>query len=597
MVTFDAHAANATVRIGGPLPPPLENNRRRVVVELQRNLPAMCEVEFFDEDPSLPVLDNAALIRPGMPLTVELSSTSDDPTARSIGPVFDGEVVAIEARFGREGGGSVVLRGYDKSHRLHRTRKTRTFTQPDAMVVTQIAQDYGLIPRVDPIPPNPDPALVEQFYLCQRNQTDWEFLCERARELGCEISVSMGALVFRKAGKDPAAGVVTLTHGENLQTLRFRSTSAEQPMLTKVYSYNPALKTDVFGVAPPPVPENVPADATLLPHTVAASFGSTEDVETDNPEGLHPAAIMHAGARRDHTAGVAFEAEGICEVNPALKPGGTVLIQGVGLRFSGSYTVSSVRHVYSDRLETHFTISGRHDRTLLGLAQPGVASRANGNGSHGGRLLGPVTGIVESNTDPLQLGRVKVKLPGLGPDAMSSWAPVVSAGAGSGKGWQVIPEVDDQVLVVFEHGDVTRPFVLGGVYSAQDLQPQPVGAVLGDGKTQIRTFKTREGHYLEFSDTPGMESITLEMKHGPRLVLHQTPTQKVELTDLMGQNSITIDGATGSIAIKAMTSLTLEAQGNLELKATGAVKIESGAVMDVKSSGIMNVQGSMVKIN
>jgi phage protein D len=596
MVTFDTHATIPSVSLGGPLPPPLAAKLRRVVVELQRNLPAMCEVEFFDDDPMVPVLDNP-LLRPGTPLSVESSASSEDPTERTLGPVFDGEVVAVEANFRPSGGMVAILRGYDKSHRLHRTRKTRTFLAPDAVVAADIAQEYGLIPRIDPAPPNPDPSLPEGFYLCQRNQTDWEFLCERAREIGFEISVSMGALVFRKAGTDPLAGVPQrLTRGDNLLSFRPRVSSADQAMMTKVYSWNPALKTEVFGVAPPPVPENTPGDPSLLPQTIAALFGATEDVETIKPFPLHPAAIGHAMARREHAAGVAFEAEGSCTGNPALTPGGTVLVENVGLRFSGTYTLSSVRHEFGeDGFVTHFTISGRHDRSLLGLTQPGAAVRANGSGNSHDRLYGAFTGKVDDNMDPLLLGRVKVSFPWM-PDVVSSWAPVVSVGAGDGKGLQVIPEVGDQVLVLFEQGDVTRPFVLGGIYSAQDLMPEPLGAVLG-GETMIRVFKTRAGHVLTFNDTPGLESIGLETSMGSKLTIDEGPVPKIELADKTGQNSIVIDGVANSVSVNATADLTLEALGKLKLKASGAVEIESGAMMNIKSSGIMNVQGSMVKIN
>lgn len=595
MPTFDEHATMASVSLGGPLPPPLAGKVRRVVVELQRNLPAMCEVEFFDDDPLVPVLDNP-LLRPGTPLSVESSPSSEDPSERTLGPVFDGEVVAVEANFGVDGGMSVVLRGYDKSHRLHRTRKTRTFLAPDAVVAADIARENGLTPRVDPAPPSPDPSLPEGFYLCQRNQTDWEFLSERARAIGFEISVAMGALVFRKAGADPLAGLPQrLSRGENLRSFRPRVTSSDQPMMTKVHSYNAALKTEVFGVAPPPVPENTPGDPSLLPHTIAALFGSTEDLETNTPLALHPAAIGHAMARREHAAGVAFEAEGTCNGNPALKPGGTVTIDNVGMRFSGTYTVSSVRHVFDDGFTTNFSISGRQDRSLLGLTQPGAASRANG-AAGGAPMAGAVTGLVDNNTDPLQLGRVKVSFPWL-PDVVSSWAPVVSVGAGSGKGLQVIPEVGDQVLVVFEQGDITRPFVLGGIYSAQDLMPQPVGAVLGDGKTQISTFKTRGGHTLTFNDTPGLEGISLETSQGSKLTIDDGPVPKISLSDQLGQNTVVIDGAASSVSINAAVDLTLESLGTLKLKGTGAVEIESGAMMNIKSTGILNVQGSMVKIN
>lgn len=593
---FDTHSPLPDVSVGGPLPPPTADKIHRVVIDAQRNLPAMCEVEFADDD--FTVIDNP-MFRPGMPLSVSVAPASEDPTQTSLGPVFDGEIVAIEASFTTDGGSKLLLRGYDKSHRLHRKRQTRTFLmQPDNLIATTIASDHGLIPRVDP-------TGGPHEYLCQRNQTDWEFLCERAREIGFEISVSMGALVFRKAGADPMAGVPQqLDRSDNLLSFRPRVTSAEQPMMTKVKSWNPLLKTPVPGIAPPPVPENTPQDATLLPMTIGAQFGSTEEVGTDLPFDLPPGALANAMARRQHSASASFEAEGTSIGNPAMKPGGTVNIAGVGLRFSGSYTLSSVRHVFDeDAYRTHFTINGPHDRTLLGLAQPGAAMRASARSGGGANIASPVVAKVTNTTDPMQMGRVKVEFPWLGDRAESHWAQVVSVGGGSGKGWQVIPEVGDEVLVVFGHGDMRRPFVLGGLYNAQDLMPDPVGAVLG-GKTNLRTFKTRAGHKFTFNDTPGMEGVTLETKLGSKIDIVDTPTPSITLADSSGQNSITIDGSSQTVTIQAAMNLELKANGKVTIEGMGGVDVKSAATMNVegslttvKSNGPLNLQGTPMKLN
>jgi len=577
---FDTHSPLPDVSVGGPLPPPAADKIHRIVIDAQRNLPAMCEVEFSDDD--FTVIDNP-MFRPGMPLSVSVAPASDDPTQTSLGPVFDGEIVAIEASFTTDGGSRLLLRGYDKSHRLHRKRQTRTFLmQPDNLIATTIAGDHGLIPRVDP-------TGGPHEYLCQRNQTDWEFLCERAREIGFEISVSMGALVFRRAGADPMAGMPQqIDRSDNLLSFRPRVTSAEQPMMTKVKSWNPLLKIPVPGIAPPPVPENTPQDATLLPMTIGAQFGSTEEVGTDLPFDLPPGALANAMARRQHSASASFEAEGTCIGNPAMKPGGTVNVAGVGLRFSGSYTLSSVRHVFDeDAYRTHFTINGSHDRSLLGLAQPGAVMRASARPGGGANVASPVVAKVTNTTDPMQMGRVKVEFPWLGDMAESHWAQVVSVGGGSGKGWQVIPEVGDEVLVVFGHGDMRRPFVLGGLYNAQDLMPEPIGSVLG-GKTNIRAFKTRAGHKFTFNDTPGMEGVTLESKLGSKIDIVDTPTPSITIADSSGQNSITIDGSSQTVTIQAAT--------NLELKANGKVTIEGMGGVDVKSAGTMNVEGSLTTV-
>ncbi|MDX1620631.1 MAG: VgrG-related protein [Nitriliruptorales bacterium] len=585
MVAFDAHAPTPSVSIGGPLSPLLSEKLHRIVVEAQRDAPAMCEIEFWDDD--LRAVDDPTLL-PGLPLTVESAPASEDPTHRSLGPLFEGEIVAVEPRYTPEGT-RVVVRGYDACHRLHRSRKTRTFLmQPDNVIVSQIASEYGLAPRVDPTP-----GMSE--YLCQANQTDWEFLCERAREIGFEVSVSQSQLVFRKAGADPLAGIPQqLELGENLLSFRARATAAEQPTTTKLQSWNAIQKIPVMGLAPVPVSENTPGDPTLLPQTIALQFGTTDDVETDEALDLQPSAMQRAQARRDHLAGVAFEAEGTCLGNPAMVPGGQISLQGTGMRWSGTYTLSSVRHAFDgDGFLTHFTVNGRHDRSLLGLTNPGAARRADPGDA--ADLGSPVVAKVTNTQDPLQLGRVKAEFPWLGDMAESNWAPVVAMGAGSGKGWQITPEVGDQVLVTFEHGDVRRPYVLGGIHNAQDLQPEPLGAVAG-GQTNLRVFKTRAGHVMTFDDTPGMEAVSIETHQGSKIVVQEGPTNEIVISDASGQNEIKIDGASSAISIKSGANLTIESVANLDLKATGQVKIEGQGGVEIKSAAMLNVEGSTTSL-
>ncbi|MBW3578947.1 MAG: VgrG-related protein [Actinobacteria bacterium] len=616
MVNLDANTAIPEVKVNGaPLTPPqLARSIARVVVERQRNLPAMCEVEFLIRDGLIvmpPVADNP-MMRPGAPLKVEAGPSQMDPTQTPLGALFDGEVVAVEATFTPEGGRRFLLRGYDKSHRMHRARKSRTFVmQSDNLIATSIGQEHGLTVIAEP-------AGGPHEYLCQRNQTDWEFLMERAREIGFELGMSaLGQLLFRRAGADATAGVPQrLTLAGNLLSFRVRATSAEQATMTKAYSWNTMLKQQVMGLAAPPTGENVLPDPTLQALTIAARLGSSEDASVDIPVDLPPEAIANATAMRAHAASASIEAEGSCIGNPAMVPGGKISVSGVGQSFDGSYVLTMVRHVFDRNHEggvTCFTVSGVHDRSLFGLTQPGAATRANGHGGGGANLGSAVVGVVSNTNDPLQRGRVKVELPWLGDSVEGHWAPVVSLGAGDGKGFQCIPEVHDQVLVVFEHGDVRRPYVLGGIYGPPTELPAPQVTAVMNGETKIRTFKTSAGHELTFTetDTPLEKSILIKSIGGQLIEIKDAPPANT-ITLRSGQNEIVIDGTQQTVTVKSAANLKIEATANLELQATGQlklkgstvdvegtgpVKVKSGAALGLESVGIAELKGATVKIN
>src|SRR5262249_20209525 len=87
---------------------------------------------------------------------------------------------------------------------------------------------------------------------------------------------------------------------------------------------------------------------------------------------------------------------------------------------------------------------------------------------------GIVIGIVKTLDDPDRLGRMRVELPHQN-DQLSYWAPMVTPMAGAGRGVCFLPEVGEQVLVAFEHGDPRRPYVLGSLWSKVDRRPADDG--------------------------------------------------------------------------------------------------------------------------
>ena len=105
-----------------------------------------------------------------------------------------------------------------------------------------------------------------------------------------------------------------------------------------------------------------------------------------------------------------------------------------------------------------------------------------------GRMYGAVIGLVSNVSDPDKLGRVKVRFPWLQDDSESPWARVVSFMAGPDRGAVFRPEVDDEVLVVFAHGDMRFPFVIGALWNGKDKMPSERG---GDKDNAIRLIAIR----------------------------------------------------------------------------------------------------------
>jgi uncharacterized protein involved in type VI secretion and phage assembly len=198
-----------------------------------------------------------------------------------------------------------------------------------------------------------------------------------------------------------------------------------------------------------------------------------------------------------------------------------------------------------------------------------------------GRIVGVVVGKVTNNSDPDGLGRVRVTFPWLSDADESFWARIAAPMAGNDRGVYFLPEVDDEVLVVFERGDVRFPYVIGSLWNGKDQAP----ANNADGKNNVRVIKSRSGHVIRLNDENGKETL--------------------EIVDSSTHNSIVIDTANNTITISSGQDIALSApDGSITLSAkqiaiesSADAKITAGAGMDVNASGTLNIVGSQVNIN
>ena len=208
-------------------------------------------------------------------------------------------------------------------------------------------------------------------------------------------------------------------------------------------------------------------------------------------------------------------------------------------------------------------------------------------GSGGGekRIEGIVLGIVTNNQDDQQQGRVKIKFPWLGEGDESYWARVSTIMAGDEMGSFFLPEVGDEVIVAFDHGDINHPYVLGSLWNGRNMPP----AKNDDGKNNIRMIKSRSGHMVAFSDEEGKEKIEVKTKSGHTILLDDSSgKESITIVDKSGNNSIVIDSVQNSISIESGLKLSLKAKD---------MEIASDGRLSIKASADLSIQGAIVKIN
>jgi uncharacterized protein involved in type VI secretion and phage assembly len=209
-----------------------------------------------------------------------------------------------------------------------------------------------------------------------------------------------------------------------------------------------------------------------------------------------------------------------------------------------------------------------------------IDTLSQGTQQGSGNNYGVAVGIVTNNQDPDKMGRVRVKFPWLSDDQESWWARIATPMAGGKRGVYFLPEVNDEVLVAFEHGDVRFPCVVGALWNGQDAPP----TTNDDGQNNIREIKSRSGHIIRLDDTNGNE--------------------KVEILDKTGNNSLTIATADNSITLTCNGRMKLQAMGiditsqaDINIQAQTTMDISADATMDISADATMDISGAMVNIN
>jgi uncharacterized protein involved in type VI secretion and phage assembly len=176
----------------------------------------------------------------------------------------------------------------------------------------------------------------------------------------------------------------------------------------------------------------------------------------------------------------------------------------------------------------------------------------------GGRqaYFGVYPAIVTDVVDPDRLGRIEVKFPWLGEQGDSdvrAWATLISPYADDDQGFQVLPEVDSQVVVAFEAGNLRRPYIVGACWNGQEGLP-----VEPEAANNKRVIKTRSKSILEFDDTQGAAKVTLSMESGHKLVLDDAA------------QTVTLEHANGSV-------ISFNAAGQIEIRANATVELTAAA--------------------
>ena len=563
-----------------------------VVVEQHVHQPDMFSIRLRDHN-------RQVLSQAGLSIGTEVTILGYAPGSQTAEKLIVGEVTAMEGEYTPHGSRTLV-RGYDKSHRLHRGRLTKTYVQVTySDVARQVASQAGL--QVGTI----DSTSGTHKLVSQANLSPWDFLKGIAREIGYEVSVVEGKFNFKKPAPSsggPSGGdynstnPLQLVFGQDLLEFYPRLSSAQQVSTIHVRGWDPAQKQKLVGQESAGTTLNA---IQATPSSLAGQFGSPEYTLVDRAFLTQAEIDSAAKAMKEQIGSSVGEGEGVSRGIPALRAGAAVSISEVPGDFAGKYTLTETRHVFdAEGYRTHFVIGGRQDRSLLGLMSLG---RANGSVSAGGPpIYGMVIGIVTDNNDPDKLARVKLKFPWLSDDYATEWTRVVQLGAGPDSGAVFLPENNDEVLVAFEFGDIRRPYVIGGLYNGQD-KPKLGQGLFDNGKVKRRGFISRKGHQFILFDDASKSGVALITSDNQIKIAMDETNKEIHIACGSGkmviesQGDISLESKTGKITLKAQQDVEVS---GMNVKAEAQTQLSmKGATTELNGSGQTTIKGGMVAIN
>jgi len=494
---------------GLPIPPEAARTLAEVRVHQRLSLPTVCELTFHEPAGSL--AGDAALL-PGAPLHIRVEGVAGPP-------LFGGEVTAVTYEYGASREHLVRVRGYDVLHRLRKRQPVGAHIQLNLSELAQaLVADLGL--AVEAVDPGPLRQNIIQY-----NQSDLGLMTRAAEQCGLYFALRGGILHLLTL--EGIGSPVDLELGSSLLEARIEVNSDSICRSVETTGWDPHRVETVSGRADRARVSRQVA-VRLEPERVGGGDQRTivdEAVQDDRQaDGI-------AQAELDRRAACEVVLWGIAEGDPHLQPGTPVAVSGVAESVAGRYVLTAVDHVIDHT-------RGYISEIDTSLPRPRMRPRTAAS----------TLGVVSQIEDPDAMGRVRVVLPNFG-GVETSWLPVVVPGAGADKGLIALPDVDDQVLVLFFNEDPDQAIVLGGLYGAN----RPPDTGVEAGAVRRYTFTTPGAQRIRLDDQG--RTVVIENSNGDFIRL---APEEVRLGDNQGS---LIELTPGRCRIHAAADLEIGAPG------------------------------------
>jgi type VI secretion system secreted protein VgrG len=536
---------------------------------------------------------------------------------------FDGIVTSVSLSRARAGGSTFVIHGQSPTILLDDGFHTRSFGEKGLKQII----DKVIEPYESEFSPAPDikPQFTNKIKYCvQYRESNFQFINRLASRYGEWFYYDGKKLIF---GKPPVEEEVTLNFERDLTF--FDISVKTTPVNFKVLAYDYKKHTFPSQNSSYKTPENEYAKIAfekskqdIYPQTtiVPINLGMDDD-------GLEQITLLRQNVHLN---------ELVVLSGASTKKGlrlGTVIklvdprseLDASGTDNYGKYIITHLTHDFQANGEGY---NNHFEAIPADAAIPPLSISPDPPSCE------MQTAEVIDNNDPKGMSRVRVQFiwqkEDSGDDSKTNWIRVATPQGGGGKGFYMIPEKGDQVIVAFEHNHPERAYVLTGMYHGGAQSPYQTPGnhykVLGTIGGNMIVMYDEEGQEFMKLYTPGKFKAAAEGEMdllAKGLICIKSEADDINLIAnvaivLMAKTEIVIVSEGDNIKISTPADILIEGQ-NIELKATSSISlsapkidiaadaqlslkgattsIKGSAMMDVESSGVTSVKGTIVKIN
>ncbi|AWX06971.1 type VI secretion system Vgr family protein [Prevotella intermedia] len=502
----------------------------------------------------------------GQPITVHSSDQ----------PIFLGVVTNV--RLHREGSdfGFILVSGYSVTYRMETAPGCFSWLeQPIGEVVRSLCGQANVQLRLNP-------AYGKKLdYICQYDESDFDFVRRLALQYQEWMYYDGTSLVFGRP-KD-SSEPVELEYGTTLSSLEIGLQTLARP--EQVFTYHSSSDREMDQ----PTPDLAYGHDQLSGKAFRASLGMY-----GRPARQHALPRIHTESelikymRRKQAADTAETHYVTAESHvPELRVGSVVRLYSSFLERVGQLTRESLGDFIITEI-VHEVGEGSYYRNRFKAIPSTVEALPSP------RVPMPVAetqmATVTSNADPNGNGRVQVRMNWQQGDMHTGWVRVMTPDAGksgdvsSNRGFVFIPEVGDQVLLGFRHGDPARPYVMGSLFNGS------TGGGGGQGN-KCKSLTTRSGSSLKLDDSDG--SVTLHDKGGVSMNFDGAGNAT---TTTANNHQVYVGSQYSANIAKGVSTLTMDSNGVIDLSGNSKVTIKVGASSIELTQNDISISGTTIKM-